>query len=136
MAGKFWASWAIGGARNGCITKDTPPPFDLPSTTSGYTPRLIDGYEACSTPEGVIVWIARFARAIPRWSFRAQSPKASSSGSLRELRSAAPAPDVLNARRRHRLDRGQVAWQVSRSVVCSTPEGVIVWIAPDSCWVR
>ncbi len=29
------AKWC---ARNGCITKDTPPPFDLPSTNSGYTP--------------------------------------------------------------------------------------------------
>src|SRR4051812_39543994 len=39
MAGYSWASWAIWWARNGCITKDTPPPFDLPSTTFGYTPR-------------------------------------------------------------------------------------------------
>src|SRR3954469_3749265 len=38
MAGYSSASWATWCARNGCITKDTPPPFDLPSTTSGYTP--------------------------------------------------------------------------------------------------
>jgi hypothetical protein len=39
MAGYSSASWAKWCARNGCITKDTPPPFDLPSTTSGYTPK-------------------------------------------------------------------------------------------------
>src|SRR4051812_32824837 len=39
MAGYSSASWAKWGARDGCITKDTPPPFDLPSTTSGYTPE-------------------------------------------------------------------------------------------------
>src|SRR3954447_12269245 len=38
MAGYSSASWASWCARNGCITKDTPPPFNLPSTTSGYTP--------------------------------------------------------------------------------------------------
>ena len=38
MAGYPSASWANGYARNGCITKDTPPPFILPYTTSGYTP--------------------------------------------------------------------------------------------------
>jgi hypothetical protein len=38
MAGYSWASWANWCARNGCITKDTPPPFDLPSTTFGYSP--------------------------------------------------------------------------------------------------
>ena len=38
MAGYSSASWAKWCARNGCITKDTPPPFNLPSTTSGYTP--------------------------------------------------------------------------------------------------
>jgi hypothetical protein len=40
MAGCSSASWAKWCARNGCITKDTPPPFDLPSTTSGYTPQV------------------------------------------------------------------------------------------------
>ena len=40
MAGYSSASWAKWFARNGCITKDTPPPFNLPSTTSGYTPLL------------------------------------------------------------------------------------------------
>src|SRR3954454_22842994 len=39
MAGSSSASWANGCARNGCITKDTPPPFKPPSTTFGYTPR-------------------------------------------------------------------------------------------------
>src|SRR4051812_2316902 len=43
MAGCSSASWATWCARNGRITKDTPPPFDLPSTTSGYTPGEIDG---------------------------------------------------------------------------------------------
>jgi hypothetical protein len=38
MAGYSSASWANRCARNGCITKDTPPPFNLPSTTFGYTP--------------------------------------------------------------------------------------------------
>jgi hypothetical protein len=38
MAGYSSASWAKWCARNGCITKDTPPPFNLPSTTFGYTP--------------------------------------------------------------------------------------------------
>ena len=38
MAGYSSASWAIWCARNGCITKDTPPPFNLPYTTFGYTP--------------------------------------------------------------------------------------------------
>src|SRR4051812_32297064 len=38
MAGYSSASWASWCARNGCITKDTPPPFSLPSTTFGYTP--------------------------------------------------------------------------------------------------
>jgi putative transposase len=42
MAGYSSASWAIWCARNGCITKDTPPPFNLPSTTFGYTPDLTD----------------------------------------------------------------------------------------------
>ena len=40
MAGYSSASWAIGVLCNGCITKDTPPPFNLPSTTFGYTPIL------------------------------------------------------------------------------------------------
>src|SRR5262245_34298942 len=38
MAGYSSASWANWCARNGCITKDTPPPFKLPYTTFGYTP--------------------------------------------------------------------------------------------------
>src|SRR5690349_4449730 len=38
MAGYSSASLAKWCARNGCITKDTPPPFNLPSTTFGYTP--------------------------------------------------------------------------------------------------
>src|SRR3954471_20143245 len=38
MAGSSSASWAIWCARNGCITKDTPPPFTSPNTTFGYTP--------------------------------------------------------------------------------------------------
>src|SRR6476620_11104680 len=38
MAGYSSAPWAIWCARNGCITKDTPPPFKLPYTTFGYTP--------------------------------------------------------------------------------------------------
>src|SRR4051794_12983021 len=40
MAGYSSASWASWCARNGRITKDTPPPFNLPSTTSGYTPEF------------------------------------------------------------------------------------------------
>ncbi|MBV8611233.1 MAG: response regulator, partial [Singulisphaera sp.] len=38
MAGYSSASWANRCARNGCITKDTPPPFNPTSTTFGYTP--------------------------------------------------------------------------------------------------
>ncbi len=40
MAGYSSASWAKWCARNGCITKDTPPPFTLSYTTSGYTPSI------------------------------------------------------------------------------------------------
>src|SRR5512135_3017896 len=40
MAGDSSASWADRWARNGCITKDTPPPFSRPSTTFGYTPSM------------------------------------------------------------------------------------------------
>ena len=47
MAGYSSASWAKRCALNGCITKDTPPPFNLPYTTSGYTP-----------PNRVVDWIA------------------------------------------------------------------------------
>ena len=39
MAGYSSASWAIGELFSGCITKDTPPPFNLPYTTFGYTPK-------------------------------------------------------------------------------------------------
>src|SRR5437763_10029 len=39
MAGYSSASWAIWCARNGCITKATPPPFISPNTTFGYTPE-------------------------------------------------------------------------------------------------
>src|SRR5512135_2364387 len=38
MAGYSSASWAIGVLCSDRITKDTPPPFDLPYTTFGYTP--------------------------------------------------------------------------------------------------
>jgi hypothetical protein len=38
MVGYSSASWANWCARNGCITKDTPPPFTPPNTTFGYTP--------------------------------------------------------------------------------------------------
>src|SRR4051812_9116649 len=40
MAGYSSASWAIWCARNGRITKDTPPPFISPNTTFGYTPPV------------------------------------------------------------------------------------------------
>ena len=40
MAGYSSALWAGWCARNGCITKDTPPPFHLPLTTFGYTPAV------------------------------------------------------------------------------------------------
>jgi hypothetical protein len=40
MAGYSSASWAIGELLSGCITKDTPPPFNLPSTTFGSTPVI------------------------------------------------------------------------------------------------
>jgi hypothetical protein len=60
MAGYSSASWAIWCARNGCITKDTPPPFNLPSTTSDYTPasgagRAIGGvaYDLYHAPIGI-----------------------------------------------------------------------------------
>jgi hypothetical protein len=49
MAGYSSASWAKWCARNGCITKDTPPPFDLSSTTSGYTPLGYGGTEYVAT---------------------------------------------------------------------------------------
>ncbi|MBV8316927.1 MAG: transposase [Planctomycetaceae bacterium] len=42
MAGYSSASWADRCARNGCITKDTPPPFSRPSTTFSYTPDIND----------------------------------------------------------------------------------------------
>jgi hypothetical protein len=38
MGGYSSASWAIGELFSDCITKDIPPPFNLPSTTFGYTP--------------------------------------------------------------------------------------------------
>src|ERR687890_575195 len=38
MAGYSSASWAKRCACSDCITKDTPPPFNPPSTTFGYTP--------------------------------------------------------------------------------------------------
>src|SRR5512135_1956629 len=42
MAGDSSASWANRCACNSCITKDTPPPFNPPSTTFGYTPAHVE----------------------------------------------------------------------------------------------
>jgi hypothetical protein len=51
MAGYSSASWAKWCARNGCITKDTPPPFTSPNTTFGYTP-FEHGVTPLYTPVG------------------------------------------------------------------------------------
>ena len=83
----------------------------------------------CSTPEGVIVSIARCGcRAGP--SNRLLNAR----GRHRLDRGRRPAgprcrPWLLNARGRHRLDRARHSFWVSTPFLCSTPEGVIVSIA-------
>ena len=111
----------------------------------------LDG-NACSTPEGVIVWVTKDREMVLRGKLSAQRPKASSSGSHLEIDRFFRCRPLLNARRRHRLGHtarpsvrtggsgllnarrrhrlGHVmGW--SRRVGfedCSTPEGVIVWV--------
>ena len=107
----------------------------------------------CSTPEGVIVSIAassgsrrpiflllnargrhrldRLAMAgrLDRWR-PAQRPRASSSRSHTGSGRDACGVGLLNARGRHRLDRAKFVISASDGLSCSTPEGVIVSIAP------
>ncbi len=83
----------------------------------------------CSTPEGVIVWITRPSPPRRRSPSSAQRPRASSSGSpacgiqpTRRFHSA-QRPRASSSGSLHSLVRG-----LSLTVLCSTPEGVIVWI--------
>src|SRR4051812_38438741 len=66
VAGDSSASWANGCARKGCITKDTPPPFNLPSTTFGYT--AFRGFRHDAPPPCSNLFLASGLHADLSWS--------------------------------------------------------------------
>ena len=86
--------------------------------------------DACSTPEGVIVLITRVGRRRRPTSSVCSTPEGVIVLVTRStVRGSRRIGDLLNARRRHRLDHTAKSTPVGRAgSSCSTPEGVIVSI--------